>query len=97
MVIVSHHLPSNVIKEKILFFFDDLRSRGNVVQCSVDPARSIAAFQGQYYNLFSGVIELRDGRIQWDDHNVKIEVTASAHQVLVEEKIREFVTNALSK
>jgi hypothetical protein len=93
---IPHNLPEAAIREKIQAFFAGLTDRRKVIHYTMDPARALVTFEGHYFSMSSGTILFRDGRLTWDEGEVRLEVTVNHPSTLVDAKIRDLVSRALT-
>jgi len=95
MITVVHGLSEDEVRRRVEKAFEDFAAQGAEVRLSLDPTRNEGAFAGSFSHWLAGKITLTDGRLIWDSRMVHVQVTASAHQAKVDEKIREFMAEAL--
>ena len=95
-VYAAHARTTQGVRELIKGFFEDMIKKGYKIEYSIDPVKNEATFTGEYYSFFTGTIKL-SGKVTWDEKGVFVVVEASKYQGKVEDKIREFLQEALKK
>lgn len=95
-VYLEHIRTPEEVRKLVVGFFEDLAKKGYTLQYTLEPDRNEATFKGEYKHWLAGTIKL-SGPVTWDDKGIRVLVSASKYQGKVEDRIREFLQEALKK